>query len=58
MFALAQHSTAVRVAVTGVFAALLATCAVGVTTNESAAPTSVQLADGAAPAPVLDGFHW
>jgi len=58
MFALANSSKAFRIAVTGALAALLTTCAVSVTPHESAPPTSVQLADGPAPAPALDGFHW
>lgn len=58
MFAVAKHSNAIRLAVTAASTVLLATCAVSAYPSESAAPTSVQLADDARPAPVLDGFHW
>jgi len=58
MIASATSFNAFRVTMTALLAASLATCAVTATTSESATQASAQVADGAAPAPMPDGFHW
>ena len=58
MFASAKSSKAFRVVATALAAAALTTCAVAVSTNESPAPTSVQVAEQAPLTPLDDGFHW
>lgn len=58
MFACAKSSKAFRVTATALAAAALATCAVTVSTHESAAPTSMQLAERTNFVPMDDGFHW
>ncbi|MEO7259777.1 MAG: hypothetical protein ABI047_00680 [Jatrophihabitantaceae bacterium] len=73
MFAVAQHTNAVRVATVGLVAAFLAICAVSTATGPASAPAA--LADAAVSASVdistdsasvdistgtsgLSGFHW
>ena len=57
MFASAKSSKAFRVIATAL-AAALTTCAVAVSTNESPAPASVQVAEQTPLTPMDDGFHW